>query len=436
MLKSHSSMGLCPPELIVSVWLRKFMSKKNIRSVYDSAILNKKSQISDDKITTVVIFALIVASLLTESILLPASVAYIFVVIFYIFLGIVALRFDLSIRMPYWAFMLLFSIWILYLLHLISPIFIERSMSIGVIIRPPVYIIFGLVNLFIIPYLLSPKRFFSFLGALSTVLVLIGLPMRYINIQVLWIDFSTWGTMDLLGQNVFRITSIFWNPNVAGFLFMIGVVVSVVIYVNSKSTLWLAQSVINATGVLLTNSRAVYLGVTAGISFFVFFYFTNAHLTKLAVVCYSIASSIGVLVFANVLPRPASIGPADFGERPGLWEGAVEAITNAPFGYGTQPSSQVMEPYLSVVSGGVHNSYLRVFLTTGIIGGISYILFIIFSILSTIQKKATVENYLVFVTVIAIATREIFSANTVFGISMTSILSSIAFGYAIQMSSR
>lgn len=384
---------------------------------------------------SIAVMAVVLAAILTESTLVPTTAAYSLVILTYLFLVIAVLRSDISLRIPSWALRLLLIIWMLYLLHLVLPLFTDQTITIGELIRPPVFISFTLLNLFFIPYLVPPKRFFLFMTGLSTILILIGLPTIYTDYHILAFEITHSARMSVLGYEIRRITSIFGNPNVSGFFFLIGFVVSFVTYIKRRNSILFIVTLVNGTGLFLTESRAGYLGAVIGVAFFIFLIATNVRWTRTAVWGYSLASATGVAIFADVIPRPIFIAPTDFGNRPGIWEGAIQAIVNSWFGYGTRPPKTLIEPYLipQLAGVGIHSAYLRMFLSTGFLGGIAYIFLILYSILSAIQKNASTEDYIVFTVAIAIATKEIFEGNTIFGLSMSSILASITFGYAMRV---
>ena len=384
---------------------------------------------------TIAVVTVILAAILTESTLVPTIVAYTLVILTYGFLVIVVLPSDISLRIPAWSLPLLLTIWTLYLLHLVLPVFTDQRMTIGVLIRPPVFILFAILNLFLVPYLIPPKRFFSFITGVSTVLVLIGLPTIYVDYHVIIFEITHDATMNVLGYEIRRITSIFGNPNVSGFFFMIGFVISFVIYAKDKTFILFILVLVNGTGLFLTESRAGYLGAVIGVAFFILLIITNARLTRITVWGYLLASATGVAILANVIPRPEFISPTDLGSRPGLWEGGVQAIVNSPLGYGTWSTKTPIEPYLipQLTGSGVHSAYLRMFLSTGFLGGLFYALFILYCLLSAIRENSSTEDCIIFTVAIAIATKEIFEGNTIFGISMSSILISITFGYAMRI---
>lgn len=391
-----------------------------------------------NKIQLASVVALISAGVLTESVLVSSSVAYGLVALSYVFLIASSLQSDIAFRIPSWALLFLSIIWAMYIFHLIVPVLTDQSLLLGQIIRPPTFILFSLVNLFLIPYIVPPEKFLSIIGIMSTILVLVGLPTVFFDYKLLFFEITHDHTMNILGLEIRRITSVFGNPNVAGFLFMIGFIIYCIVYLKQRDNLVFVLGMINLIGLVLTESRAGYLGAVAGILFVAFSFYTSNRQVRIAVWGYFLAIVTGIAVFANVLPRPKFIGPTDLGNRPGLWEGGVESIVNSPLGYGPGSFSNLIESYVisDLVGQGIHSAYLRLFLSTGLLGGLSYMLFIIYSILSVIPEKNIGRDYVIFGVIIGISTKEVFEGNTIFGISMSSILISIIVGYAISVSHR
>jgi hypothetical protein len=98
-------------------------------------------------------------------------------------------------------------------------------------------------------------------------------------------------------------------------------------------------------------------------------------------------------------------------------------------------SAAQIEPYFSesgIQSLSSQNSYLRLFVSTGVVGGFAYCYLVIRSLFTGVQKlieeRVPVEFLLL---AVAIAVLQLFENFSLFGINQSSLLASLVFGYLL-----
>jgi O-antigen ligase len=238
-----------------------------------------------------------------------------------------------------------------------------------------------------------------------------------------------WEHYDVFGYEIDQITSIMSNPNPLGKLAFFGLLSSFIWF--DQKRLWLSVASVCALGLILSGSRAAFLSTSGAL--FVYVIGTSRlsdRLNEIIILCIAFGG-IGYLMLMRILPAPEFVQSINLSYRLSIWNAALDAGFAKPIlGHGPENVAEAVRPYSNgYVGAGVYNSFIRLFVTTGIFGAISYIYIFWYSIVRytpDIDHQTSVIIYSMF---IGYAIDELFSGNSIFGISIMSVVSACLIGY-------
>lgn len=135
----------------------------------------------------------------------------------------------------------------------------------------------------------------------------------------------------------------------------------------------------------------------------------------------------------RLIPGPAVIENIYLSGRLDIWHASIDAIRAKPvIGHGPGDITQVISEFTtSPVGAGVYGSFLRLFVTTGIIGGVCYLYIFVYTIIHNSKEICDHEHLILFSLLIGFVVNELFSGNSIFGLSATSLISAIILGYLL-----
>jgi O-antigen ligase len=146
------------------------------------------------------------------------------------------------------------------------------------------------------------------------------------------------------------------------------------------------------------------------------------------------AAAVGVVlaVFAPNLIAATGMGLSN---RMEIWSATVRAIAARPIvGWGFAEPVRVLSLIAPSVSHPIHNSYLKLFFIGGLAGGVAYLAFlagVLWCAVATLRTPLY-QEYNLSRTVIPVAVMlfvHVFAGETIFGLSLTSVLSAVFVGY-------
>lgn len=357
-------------------------------------------------------------------------------------IGVLLFR-DLALPNLY-GLVLLAIIYSIHLYHLvITTVGFTEAARIGI------YVFTSAACILLLPQLIPKHIFLRTVCYLAAVVILLGLPMLIIGpYSILFLDFDVFfGTyyVPILGERVPQFMSFMSNPNPLGELAMFGLLATLVESTHRGRCGVLVF--VCGLGLFLANSVAAILGTIAGLFIYVIWKSPLKNYSTAIVVSGVSVASILYLMVLQLLPAPEFITDFSFSGRVPIWQGAVDAIMDAPLlGHGPGDMPTIMDPYVEGHLGaGIYNSFLRMFVTTGIIGGLAYLVLFLYTLIvysSVIQEsKATLiqqpragqksKMILIYSMLLGFVVNEMFSGNSVFGLSFTSIIGALLVGYAL-----
>ncbi|WP_227352858.1 O-antigen ligase family protein [Haladaptatus salinisoli] len=302
-----------------------------------------------------------------------------------------------------------------------------------------VALIFGM-NLFFIPRHVSRDVFLWALSLAATFAVGLGLPAYLFGeYQVSWLQmrlFAAEFTAPLLGVKLHYLQSIFANPNTLGGLAFAGAFAALVLAGEAARRRSFAvvpiagaMFLLNGIGVYASYSRASWLALALASTVYASYLAFDRRTVAYATVALG---ALTVLFFAGMF---LSVVPIDPHGRFALWRGGLGAVLHAPspFGYGVVAEDQVIAPFVPDANFrgySPHNSYMVIFLNTGIVGGLAYLVLTLGSIAEGLFRYETVDVPMLGFAV-GFSVHHLFEAYTMFNIAVASVVSALVFGYLI-----
>mgnify|MGYP000347918761 CR=1 FL=1 len=288
------------------------------------------------------------------------------------------------------------------------------------------------VSVLLIPQVIDRSLFFYFVQNLSVLLVLIGLPAVIIGPYSLFgttIGYPWQASLPILPGTWYPLQSIYTNPNFLSAFILGGMLTALYSYDKLDNSYSLFACLVSGGGLLLTQSRsAIFIGAFA-IFGYIFYKMWGPQIFP-PVVIGSILLGVGgffLLVFG--------VGPlsqVSLSGRREIWQASILVLIEKPLiGYGPVPLGPIIETKLGS-SKPPHSSYIRMFLETGIVGGVSYIWTISTILYQHIRLPIDGESAICFLLGLSLATIMVFETFTLSGIGSSSILASITFGYLID----
>lgn len=377
-------------------------------------------------------FTLLFAGVLFTSILpytryLPRFVSYALVLAAYAVIFVYIVRISPRLVLPRS---------ILAPLIILSGIFIYHTVispTIDSAVRTPVFIFVVFFNLFVIPRFVNLRTYTLTVACLSSVLVFIGLPtVVFGEVSLFGFSIKPWtNSFRVFGIELFMLNSVMYNSNPFSQFVGIGLISSVWLVAQRASLPRMSLLGLTAVGLFLSQSRGAILAVGIGLSLYISSMILGMKWLKLSTTGVLIGAVCGMVV---LLMFPSLFDISLTGRRY-LWLAAIEAGGMSPLlGTGPGQTAEMLRPYLPVEYKGavVHNSYLRMLVTTGILGTASY-LFIHLDVLRQLLIRGTTNEEAAIVCIIITGmVMQMFESFSLFGISSTSIIVSISVGLGLN----
>lgn len=374
-------------------------------------------------ILTIVFFT----SLLLPNSTLPQPFGYIAAALLFMSMLLYTIFKDKIMLIPRWLLGMLAVIFIISFYHLsVTP-------KIGILARTTAFFSLIFINLVYLPRVIPKEYFFWWFARLSALMTCIGLIPIFGPTELFVFDLSLWPHQTtFIGFNV--ITGIFNNPNILGFLLLIGTICSAAEYRLHRTRISVGLFFICLVGLLLTNYTGGWLAITG----FTILWLSYQALGHKGILVTTLVSSVcaGMIlaVVFNLLPGPDMLQSYNLSDRKPLWLAGVAAFAKNPIlGSGLGTANLMMEPFLGRLSGSSpHNSFLSMFIEAGLIGGGTYFGIHILTLTRTVKAITDEESFFLFGFVVIAVITQIFEAYSLFGLSMRSTIASIGVGYALQ----
>lgn len=375
---------------------------------------------------TIFVFALFLASSVFTTSSLPRSWYAVTLFLVLVFAILSLSRQASIVQTPSGILVSFFTIYLLYLIGaLIEPYNYTQ------VVRALILIFVSSCCVFVLPTVVRRDYFLKIITLIATSILLIGIPASFVGDYSIG-PFHTmlyWEHYDVFGYEVDQITSLMSNPNPVGKLAFFGLLSSFVWF--DQKRLWLSVASVCALGLLLSGSRAAFLS-TFGALFVYVIGISRLSEKFNEIIMFGVAfGGIGYLMLMRILPAPEFVQSINLSYRLSIWNAALDAGFAKPIlGHGPENVADAVRPYSNgYVGAGVYNSFIRLFVTTGIFGAVSYIYIFFYSIVRYTPDLDHQSSVIIYAMLIGYAIDELFSGNSIFGISIMSVVSACLIGY-------
>lgn len=300
------------------------------------------------------------------------------------------------------------------------------SPSVGSMMRVGAFFIFTLTNLLVLPYVVSLPDLMYLATRYAAGLTVIGL-LPYLGVDNIFgmIDLSLWDANLYVPSGFQPITSIFFNPNSLGFVLMVGAIAGTIETMHSRKADSAMFTIISVCGLILTNYRTGMVSFGIIISLCAVYVQLGRRAYTAAVIGGLTIFSLVLMMMFGFLPGPESLRELSLNGRRLLWRNTAAAIQQAPlggFGFGN---------YAEVVDN-PHNSYLRMFLALGVVGGLTYTVFVLRAVYRSTYMVDDWYTLGISLYLIAFFFVQMMNSLTFIGISFHSVCISVLIGYHLQ----
>ena len=371
---------------------------------------------------------IILAASLTVSSLVSAMIGYVIVLGVYVaFIGW-SIFTDQFAVVYHWAIALLLGvIWTVF------AVTTALDPTGAGILRLAAFTVITGLNIFVIPAIIDETTLQNALAYTAGLFVSVGLPTVIIGTYGIGgIIVEPWNT----SQEFFNIViqtpvSIFDNPNYLSAAAALGTVAAGAKYRRSQTSLAAGLVGLNMLGVILAGGRAALLALVCTSGLYVVYRLYGRRATGVAVGLGALAVVVGFAMVFGLLPGPNLVADVNIGDRQATWTAAYKAVLDRPvLGWGPGDDSDLLADYLadSTDAYTTHNSYIRLFLISGVLGGVAYLALSIAAIILGLrnQQSEPISTVLLLMMFLVL---QLFSGATIFGLSLTSVLGALFVGY-------
>lgn len=320
------------------------------------------------------------------------------------------------------------------LLSIVTFLSVVANASIGVAGQSVVLLAFTVLNIFILPRIISLHHFLFIASRYSAILVFIGfLPYIGLNIQSSVFDLSLWGGRLYIYPDLRPITSIFGNPNAFGFLTLVGALAALFEWQRFRSSSAIIFFGINFIGLVFTNYRSGWIAFFVAMSLFIVYSLGGRRLLALSIAGGISAFTLILLIMFGVIPGPTRLTEISLGNRRPLWVGGVQAIRDQYLlGHGLGNTGTVLNQYTAPgITSGVHSTFIRMFMALGVVGGTMYIVFYLSVVLNSAKQATNYRLATIPVFLTAFFFVQVFESHSFLGASLLSVPIALMMGYHI-----
>jgi O-antigen ligase len=306
--------------------------------------------------------------------------------------------------------------------------------------------IFGIFIILYVPTRVDFEEFLLAVLIVSTGLVITGFIISLFGLTLLKTTFFSSMSNVFFGNGLYPYSSLFNNPNALGNLTKYGSISGIILFYRFRDRRILLFIFVSFVGLVLSQAHSEIL---AGILSIVLYLLYQHKFVRIFRWIVSIGLFIGTIFFVYVLFDPNNwIARMLLPRRRFLWSASLESISRKPIlGYGLGYTGDYIEavyPKSDVVRAGLnpdaylssHNSFLRMFLSTGIIGGLSYVYLFSYGFFLQISSKINWKSAGVICLMFCVIVSHMLQAYLIFGLRIQSILAGFILGYALQTSNQ
>jgi len=355
-----------------------------------------------------------------------------------------------SFKAPTWAIYIVFIIYSIFVINLFRQAFdlisyasvgVEHYSLILTSTAITIFVFVSFINIFMLPNFFDRGVFFHVCSRVCCGIVILGIPSMIIGgYTIFGVEFNPYTNLlpfRRFGIDIPAMTSFYADSNSLSKVALFGTFAGLWEYNERKTKLALALTSINGAGLYLGNSRGALLAGASGLVMYILIKKEYRNLGQLLFITGVAGSAYIIMVFAGIITGvPGS--NINLSGRGNLWKATIKTIQLNPwFGIGSEQLGLKIQPFVSDsrwVGLPPQNSYLRMFLTTGIFGGSAYLLLICNSVRENYTLPLSKINpaLIAFGTVIFVI--QLFDNAPIFGINQSAVVISIVLGHIIYES--
>ncbi|RBI60747.1 hypothetical protein DMJ13_17490 [halophilic archaeon] len=382
-------------------------------------------------------FALIIAATFTNIVRIPTAVGYLGVsAVLAVFAGIWLNDSRTLLPNDSLALGLFGTLATIFLLGLLVSLL---NPSLGRIARTIVFTVGTAIILFALPRLIPRSAIEMAISRIAIVLLALGgivaITDTYPAISGTspkWLEATA---LPGLPMSIIPWVGILNSPNLLGAVCVLGAFAAATEYARTGTQESGLLAATLAVGSLSSASRTVLVALIAGSGVVGAYYLFDSHWMTASAISGLLVFTGIVSVIANVIPGPAAISGVQLWGRESLWGAAWEATMIRPFiGWGATDTAALVAPYVNdqwFAGRAIHNSYLRMFVMTGVVGGIVYVALCALSLWRASTSTRSLPDAVFVGMIVAVLVFQLFNAATIFGLSFRSLLYSLVIGYGL-----
>jgi hypothetical protein len=297
--------------------------------------------------------------------------------------------------------------------------------ALGDAIRLAVLLSFTAVNLFVFPQVCSLRQFCNIGSRISAVLVIVGfLPYFGFSFSVGFLDLSLWGSSLYWYPDLQPMMSIFVNPNQLGALTLFATIATIRELRVDRTPMSKLLVTLNFLGLAFSNYRTGWAAFFAASALFFVYALWGRKAVILATIGGFSALLVSLLMMFGVIPGPEFFRELSLNGRRALWTGSVDALRDQIFlGHHFTGVTEVV--------GNPHNSYLRMFVGFGVVGGMAYSVLSVSTALDAARQATTDSGLVLAMLLVSFVIIQVFNQLSFVGISMRSTLIALSMGYLL-----
>lgn len=316
-------------------------------------------------------------------------------------------------------------LWVVFVISLVL------NPSAKALLRAGAFILLSAITLFVVPTVVSREQAFRAISIIGAVCVVVTLPVVVVGDVVVSGMFIDWAgaPIRLPGLTLYAPRLIFDGLNYFRVLVAFGTIAAAGVYARTRNRRMLGICVLDLFGVCITLGRTAYLA-TAVAGVLVGVYYVGGRQALAGVTALGVCITIaGFGIAVGVLPGPTALFQSILGERLDFYRTSWQAFVSRPvLGWGLVDTG-------AIVTGdefmGVHNSYLRLFVIGGVVGGFTYLVLCAIALGVAFRRVCDYAPLALtsFCLVIMMLIFQLFDGGTIFGTSLSSLLWAMAIAY-------
>ncbi len=372
---------------------------------------------------------LLFGSLFSLTTLFPVFYSYIIALVTFGIASLYFLKKSRTFQAEKYSILSMVGIFLIFGWHAVtnpSGANIVTSASVRVIIFVPVF----LITVFWIPSTLPHEQFVFAVTRIGGGLSILGLLVSFGVVPPFQSEelFGRPMFLAIFGPDIQVLTSIFNDSNFAGEFLSVAAILGLIEGRSYDNHAGYVFAGLNLVALNFTYSRAGYIAALGGIA--VFWLLNRQYIITAAISTFS--GIFGLAVFQASVVSNRNI-PIDVTGREYLWPATINATLQRPLvGWGPGDRAELIRPYLpsGATPNTPHNSFLRFFLTSGIVGGVLYIIFTLMTIIFPLVYHQSSQERLL-PPVVAVVILQSFGGFSILGLGAISVLSAAISGYAL-----